>query len=56
MHTTGQPRRGLAATVRLHNETRVTVTWIAQRLPMGNVAHEHTLLYQWRLGTDESLG
>ena len=46
MHTTGQPRRGLVAAVGLRNETRVTVAWIAQRLPMGNAAHVNTLLYQ----------
>ena len=36
----------LKITVRLRNETLVTVAWIAQRLQMGSTANVNTLLYR----------
>ena len=37
-------------TVRLRQETLVTLAWVARRLQMGSVANVNTLLYRWRQG------
>ncbi len=43
----GDPEK-VKIVMRLRKETLMTVTWIAERLPMGSVANVNTLLCQRR--------